>query len=103
MGWTLWVQLPIGAMLGIFLSPPRPYRLWCPYSLIPSGYRRLFTPVVKRLKHKTEHSLPYSADVKNVWSFTTAPQYVFMSWCLIKQQIHLHDMVLSKDQGQLHR
>jgi len=32
---------------------------------------------------------------KNAWSYTSTPQYVFIVWCLIKQEICLHGMVLS--------
>jgi hypothetical protein len=28
--------------------------------------------------------LPSSAEVKNVWSYTSADLYIFMAWCLIK-------------------
>jgi hypothetical protein len=27
-----------------------------------------------------------SAEVKNVWSYTSIPQYVFMAWNLIKHK-----------------
>jgi len=30
------------------------------------------------------------------------PQHVFTTWCLIKQQILLHGVMLSQAQGQLH-
>jgi hypothetical protein len=33
---------------------------------------------------KADHSRPYSAEVKNAWSYTSTPQYVFMVWCLVK-------------------
>jgi hypothetical protein len=29
---------------------------------------------------------PSSAEVKNAWSYTSTPQYVFMAWCLVKHR-----------------
>jgi len=29
---------------------------------------------------------PSSAEVKNAWSYTFAPQHVFMAWCLVKHR-----------------
>jgi hypothetical protein len=33
---------------------------------------------------EADHSPPSSAEVKNAWSYTSTPQYVFMAWCLVK-------------------
>jgi hypothetical protein len=44
---------------------------------------------------KVAGALGCSAEVKNAWSYTSTPQYVFMTWYLIKQWIHLHGVVLS--------
>jgi hypothetical protein len=41
---------------------------------------------VKRLGCEADHSPPSSAEVKNACSYTSAPQYVFMAWCLVKQR-----------------
>jgi hypothetical protein len=35
---------------------------------------------------RSRNSPPSSADVKNAWSYTSTPQYVFMAWCLVKQR-----------------
>jgi hypothetical protein len=40
---------------------------------------------VKRPGREADHSPPYSAGVKNAWSYTYIPQYVFMAWYLVKQ------------------
>jgi hypothetical protein len=40
---------------------------------------------IKQLGHEADHSPPPSAEVKNAWSYTSTPQYVFMAWCLVKQ------------------
>jgi hypothetical protein len=39
---------------------------------------------VKRPGRETYHLPPSSAEVKNAWSYTSTPQYVFMEWCLVK-------------------
>jgi hypothetical protein len=45
---------------------------------------------VKRSGREADHSPPSSADVKNAWSYTSVPQYIFMVWCLVKAQgLHL--------------
>jgi hypothetical protein len=44
----------------------------------------VLSPVVKRLEFVADHSPPYNAEVKNSWSYTSTPQYVFMAWCLVK-------------------
>jgi hypothetical protein len=41
---------------------------------------------VKRPGREADHSPPSSAEVKNVWSYTSIPEYVFMAWCLVKHR-----------------
>jgi hypothetical protein len=41
---------------------------------------------IKRPGRKVDHSPPSSAEVKNAWSYTSTLQYVFMTWCLIKNR-----------------
>jgi len=36
---------------------------------------------VKRPGREVDHSPPSSAEVKNEWSYTSTPQYAFMTWC----------------------
>jgi hypothetical protein len=38
--------------------------------------------VVKQPQHEADHSLPPSAAVKNAWSYTFNPPYIYMAWCL---------------------
>jgi hypothetical protein len=40
-------------------------------------------------------SPPSSAEVKNAWTYNSAPLFVFMAWCLIKHRMRFHGMVLS--------
>jgi hypothetical protein len=35
-----------------------------------------------------------SAEIKNEWSYTSNAQYIFVAWCLIKHEIHLHGVVV---------
>jgi hypothetical protein len=39
---------------------------------------------VKRLGREVDFSPPSSAEVKNAWSYTSPPPYVFMAWYLVK-------------------
>jgi hypothetical protein len=52
-------------------------------------------PRVISPKLETDHSPPPSVDVKNAWSYTSILPYAFMAWCLIKQWIRLHGVLLS--------
>jgi len=49
-----------------------------------AGYRWLFPRRVKRLGREADHSPPSSAEVKNGWSCTSTPPYVFLAWRLVK-------------------
>jgi len=52
-----------------------------PIQWVPGG----FSPGVKRPGYKADHSPPYSAEIKNVWKYTSTPPYVFVVWCLVKK------------------
>jgi hypothetical protein len=56
------VRFPVGSR--IFSSPRRPDRLWCPRSLLSSGYRGLFPRGLKRPWREADHSPPTSAELK---------------------------------------
>jgi hypothetical protein len=45
-----------------------------------------FSLGVKRPGRGADHSPPPNAEVKNAWSYTSTPQYVFMAWCLFKHR-----------------
>jgi hypothetical protein len=51
----------------------------------PMGTRVLFLKV-KRPGREADHSPPSSGEIKNAWSYTSTPQYVFTAWCLVKHR-----------------
>jgi hypothetical protein len=61
----------------IFPTPQLPHRLQS------NGYGGTF-PGVKRQGREVDQSTPSSAEVEEWWSYTPAPPYVFMAWCLTK-------------------
>jgi hypothetical protein len=61
----------------IFSSPKRPDRLWGPRSLLLNGYRGSF-PGVKRPGSEVDHLPPFSAEIRNGWSYTSTPLHGFV-------------------------
>jgi hypothetical protein len=53
------------------------------------------SPGIKRPEHEANHSPPFSAEVKNGWSFTSTPPYVFTAWCSLTHKIRLLDWYLN--------
>jgi len=43
------------------------------------------------------HSPPSNAEVKakNAWILISTTPHIFLAWCLIKQGIRLHDVILT--------
>jgi hypothetical protein len=58
-------------------SAKRLNRFWGPQSLIFNGYRG-FLSGVKRPGPEFDHP-------PDAWSYTSAPTYAFIAWCLIKR------------------
>jgi hypothetical protein len=54
-----------------------PDRIWGTLNLIFNGHRVSFSRV-KRSGRKVEHILSHSAEIKNEWSYSSAPFYTFM-------------------------
>jgi hypothetical protein len=53
------------------------------------------SPGLERPGHEADHSPPSSSEVNNACSYTSTPQYAFTAWCLIKQEISFHGVVVS--------
>jgi hypothetical protein len=68
-------------------TEPRPPGQWS-FTLL-TGLSRLTTTTKMRAICEADHSPPCSAEVKNAWSYTSTPQYVFMAWCLAQGQVYL--------------
>jgi len=86
------IRFPAGAVMGVFLfsaasSPPlgptQPPIRW----------------VVKWPGREADLSPPSNAEI--LGTISSLPQYVFSTWCLMKQEICLHGLVLSEAQGQV--
>jgi len=43
-------------------------------------------PAIKQPGYEADHSHPSRVEVKNAWSYTSSPQYVFMVWYLVKHR-----------------
>jgi len=61
-----------------FSSPPCSDWLWGSVHLLFND-KIFFTPGVKQLGREADHSPPFSAEIKNAWSYTHTPQYVFVA------------------------
>jgi hypothetical protein len=68
------------------MESTHPFIQWVPGAI---------TQGIKQSGREIDHSPPSSAEVKYVWGYTSIPHYVFIAWCLIKQGILLHIVVLA--------
>jgi hypothetical protein len=95
-GWYV-VRVQAGARN---FSLPRPDQLWGPHSLLSSGYKRLFQLEVKWPRLKADFSPPSSTEVKNVWSYTSLPQYASTAWRSVKQRsLSTRDIICKENVG----
>jgi hypothetical protein len=66
-------------------------RIWVSMGVVrhpasyPMGTRDSFSGS-KAARCEADHSPPSSAEVKNSWSYTSTPQYVFVAWFLVKHR-----------------
>jgi hypothetical protein len=68
-----------------FATVPKP-ALVTTQSSIQRERGNLSPGIIKKPESETDHSPPSSVEVKNKWSYTYTPQYVFMVWCIIKHR-----------------
>jgi len=66
-------------------SKPAPGPTQPPIQRLPGA----ITPRVKQPGREADHSSLSSAEVKNVWSYTSTPQYVFTASCSVKHRDNL--------------
>jgi hypothetical protein len=78
------VRFPAG--LGIFLFTTASRTALGPTQFPIQWILGVLSLGVKRPGRETDHSPPCSAEVKNAWSYTPTPQYIFMAWCLVKHR-----------------
>jgi hypothetical protein len=71
------VQVSVGSR--IFSSTYCPDWIWGPSSILIYGYWGLFPLGVKRPRLEADHSPPSSAEVKEMWIYTSTPPYAFMA------------------------
>jgi hypothetical protein len=80
LGLDSWRGLGIFLFTTVFwtaLGPTQPPIQWVPGTLFLG---------VKRPGRAADHSPPSTAEIKNAWSYTSSPPYVFMAWCLVKHR-----------------
>jgi hypothetical protein len=78
MGWTTGVRLPAGARIS-FLR----HRVQTGSEVDPASYPMGTGGSFRREMRLPVHSPLSIADVKNAWTYTSTPPYVFMTWCLV--------------------
>jgi len=78
------------AMMGFFLfiTVPKPdlEPTQSPIKWVPGAHSK----GAKMPGREADHSPPSSAEVRKAWSYTSAPQYAFMTWCLVNAQGQLY-------------
>jgi hypothetical protein len=84
MGWMNGLQFLAGTIMGFVLSITMSRPALEPTQPPNQQVLGAFTPGVKWPGHEADHSLLSGAKVKNIWSYTSTPQYTFMVY-LIKQ------------------
>jgi hypothetical protein len=45
---------------------------------------------IKHPRSGTDHSPPFTDEIKYAWGFTSTPPHVTIAWCLIKHRYKLH-------------
>ena len=76
---TGWTVRGLNSSSEMFSSSKNPDRLWGPSNPLFNFYVGSFLGV-KRPGREFDHSSPSSAEVKNEWSYTSAPLRTFMTW-----------------------
>jgi hypothetical protein len=91
MDWKAEIQFPVSAEQASPLSQ-RPDRLCYPPSLLSNGYRGIFPQRLSGRRVNLSIHLHLVPKLRMRGAILSLPQYVFMVWCLVKQEISLHDV-----------
>jgi hypothetical protein len=67
--WGIGVRVPVGSR--IFSSPCSPDCFWGPPNFLSNGYRRAFSPGIKRPGRKSDHLLSTTAEIKKMWMYVS--------------------------------
>jgi hypothetical protein len=79
-----------GTEMKFFSLQSRPDRHWGTPNLLSNRYRGGgLSPGVRWRGREADHSYSSSAEVKNMWNYTSTPQYIFMALCLVKVKVKL--------------
>jgi hypothetical protein len=62
----------------IFLLSTSSRPIWGSPNPLSNEYWVLLLSGIKRKGHESDHSPPTSAEIKNMWIYTSPPPYVFM-------------------------
>jgi len=63
-----WARILLVTASILALGISQPHTQWVPEALAPG---------IKRAEHEADHSPQPSVEVKNMWSYTSTPPYVF--------------------------
>ena len=70
-------------------SPKTPDRVWDPSSSLSRSRKHRSSHLPKVPLREGDHSPLHSANVKNVWSYTSTSPYSYLVLCVIKYMNHL--------------
>jgi predicted membrane channel-forming protein YqfA (hemolysin III family) len=90
MSWKTGVQFLVGTIMGIFLFATASRQALELTQLPIQWVLGALSPGVKWLWCEVDHLPPSGPNIKNEWSYTSIPQYMFMAWCLVKHRTTLH-------------
>jgi hypothetical protein len=83
-GWTTGCHFPTWAENFLFATESKPVleTTQPPIVRVP----RVFPPGIKEPGREADNLAPSISEVKNMWSYTSTPQNVFVGWCLVKHR-----------------
>jgi len=76
--------------MGFLSSPERSNQLWCPPNLLFNIYWG-YIPALKWPGPDVDRLPQHGMEVKNEWSYTSTPLYVFMAWTETTSAFFYHE------------